>query len=116
MEDNSDAPGASAPKRGRPSVKTAHIRLRMEVFQEWNTKKEQMGYSNKTHSEFAEILLQSCVKRSVATTQTSQTALTDEMPPTDTGCPTPNTGTFTVYLYYIRMVNCLHEKAAISIL
>ena len=50
MDDNCGDPAASAPKRGRPSVKTAHIRLRMQVFQEWNTKKEQMGYSNKTHS------------------------------------------------------------------
>ena len=73
-----------------------------------------MGFSNKTHKEFAEILLQSCVKRSVATTQTGETA--DEMLPTDTGYPTANTGTFTVYLYYIRLVNCLHERDATNIL
>ena len=57
MEESDDA---SLPKRGRPSVKTAHIRLRIEVFQEWTKKKEDMGYSNKTHSEFAEMLLQYC--------------------------------------------------------
>ena len=51
---------ASLPKRGRPSVKTVHIRLRIEVFQKWTKKKEDMGYSNKTHSEFAEMLLQYC--------------------------------------------------------
>lgn len=57
--DESD--GASLPKRGRPSVyggKTTRIRLTREVFHEWTLKKEQMGYSNKTHSEFANILLQ----------------------------------------------------------
>ena len=88
----------------------------MGVFREWNTKKDQMGYSNKTHSEFAEILLQSCIKRSVATTQTGETALADEMLPTDTGYPTVNAGSFTVYLYYIRIVNCLHEGHATNIL
>ena len=37
MEESDDA---SLPKRGRPSVKTAHIRLRIDVFQEWTKKKE----------------------------------------------------------------------------
>ena len=37
MEESDDA---SLPKRGRPSVKTVHIRLRIEVFQEWTKKKD----------------------------------------------------------------------------
>ena len=59
-DDSGGAVHASPPKRVRPSVKTAHIRLRMDVFQEWNIKKEQMGYSSKTHSEFAQMLLHNC--------------------------------------------------------
>ena len=93
MEDNSGVAVASPPKRGRPSVKTAHIRLRMDVFKDWNMKKERMGYSNKTHSEFAEILLQNCQERLVGATQTAATALTNETrQPTELTPGTP-TGT-----------------------
>lgn len=63
-----------------------------------------MGYSNKTHSEFAEILLQNCEERSVA--GATQTALTDERRPTET----TDTGMFTVCKYYIRIINCVHKK------
>ena len=58
--DSGGTVNASPPKRGRPSVKTAHIRLRIDVFQEWNIKKERMGYSSKTHSDFAQMLLHNC--------------------------------------------------------
>ena len=74
--DESD--GASLPKRGRPSVyggKTTRIRLATDVFHQWNIRKDEMGYSNKTHSEFAEILLQKSMEITVAMTEISSTAM-----------------------------------------
>ena len=82
----------------------------MDVFQDWNIEKEQMGYSNKTRSEFAEILLQNCEERSVM--GATQTAWTDERRPTEA----TDAGMFTVCKYYIRIINCLHQKTAINII
>ena len=51
-----------APKSGRQSSKTCvietkRIRLKPEVFSRWVTKKESLGYFDKTNSQFAEFLL-----------------------------------------------------------
>ena len=58
MASGSSAP--SAPKRGRPKrgFETRRISLKESVFDYWNAKKGIFGYSNKTHSEFAEYLLE----------------------------------------------------------
>ena len=66
--------GASLPKRGRRTVygsKTTHIRLTINVFHQWNSQKDQMSYANKTHSEFAEVLLQKSMERPAAMTEIS---------------------------------------------
>ena len=51
-----------APKRGRPShgIQTTRIRLRMDTFNGWLEKKDLCGFSEKTHSEFADYLLSNC--------------------------------------------------------
>lgn len=53
---------ASPPKRGRPSsgMQTTRIRLRKDTFNSWIVKKNLFGFSEKTHSEFAEYLLHNC--------------------------------------------------------
>ena len=50
----------SAPKRGRPKrgFETKRISLKESVFDYWNAKKDILGYGDKTHSEFAEYLLE----------------------------------------------------------
>ena len=54
-----------APKRGRPPKydtisETKRIRLRTEVYDRWNEKKRSIEHCHKTHSEFAEFLLDIC--------------------------------------------------------
>ena len=51
-----------APKRGRPSygIQTTRIRLQTDTFNGWLMKKDLFGFSEKTHSEFAEYLLNNC--------------------------------------------------------
>ncbi len=49
----------SAPKRGRPKqgFDTKRITLKDSVFHEWTAKKSILGFGDKTHSDFAEYLL-----------------------------------------------------------
>ena len=53
-----------APKRGRPNydAEAKRLRLKPEVFDRWVQKKETLGYSDKSNSEFAEFLLELCEK------------------------------------------------------
>ena len=55
-----------APKRGRPNydAEAKRIRLRPEVFNLWREKKNNLGYSEKSDSQFAEFLLGLCEKDS----------------------------------------------------
>jgi hypothetical protein len=106
--DESD--GASLPKRGRPSVyggKTTRIRLATDVFHQWNIRKDEMGYSNKTHSEFAEILLQKSMEIAVATTETSSPER-----------PVSPTGTIHLHIFFYKelgLTNYLHMFALVDI-
>lgn len=51
--------GASPPKRGRPKKDEAVVRIRLtkHIYDMWTTKKDSVGFSTKTHSEFAEYLM-----------------------------------------------------------
>ncbi|CAB4018384.1 zinc finger MYM-type 1-like [Paramuricea clavata] len=51
--------GASPPKRGRPKKDEAVMRIRLtkHIYDMWATKKNSVGFSTKTHSEFAEYLM-----------------------------------------------------------
>ena len=54
-----DQPASKKPRRGRPprSEKIHHIFLRKATFELWSVRKKAMGFEEKTHSEFAELLL-----------------------------------------------------------
>ena len=51
--------GVSAPKRGRPrdDIGFVRIKLKRDVYDIWNSRKESVELSNKTHSDFARYLL-----------------------------------------------------------
>lgn len=51
------------PKRGRPKSNRVTTRIRLEkvVFDDWQTRKDCLGFGDKSHSEFAEYLLSNCV-------------------------------------------------------
>ena len=51
--------GVSPPKRGRPrnEVGITRIKLKKDVFETWLLRKDSLGFSKKTHSEFAMYLL-----------------------------------------------------------
>jgi hypothetical protein len=51
--------GVSPPKRGRPrnEVGITRIKLKKDVFEMWLSRKDSLGFSKKTHSEFAMYLL-----------------------------------------------------------
>lgn len=53
--------GVSPPKRGRPKKDEAVVRIRLNkhIYDMWTAKKDSLGLSMKTHSEFAEYLLMS---------------------------------------------------------
>ena len=50
---------ASPPKRGRPKNEVGFVRIKLkkDVHEIWHARKESMGFSSKTHSEFAQYLL-----------------------------------------------------------
>ena len=56
----STSTGVSPPKRRRPRniVATKQLRMRVDVFDMWMDKKASIVFFEKTHSEFAEYLLQ----------------------------------------------------------
>lgn len=64
LYDMSTSASGSAPKRGRPShdAEAKRIRLKPEVFDLWMQKKENLGYLDKSHCQFAEFLLGLCAK------------------------------------------------------
>ena len=50
---------ASPPKRGRPKDEIGFVRIKLkkDVYEIWHARKESMGFSSKTHSDFARHLL-----------------------------------------------------------
>jgi hypothetical protein len=50
---------ASSPKRGRPKDEIGFVRIKLkkDVHEMWLARKESMGFSSKTHSDFARHLL-----------------------------------------------------------
>jgi hypothetical protein len=59
MSASTSKSGASPPKRGRPRNEEGitRIKLKKDVFQCWLARKNSLGFSTKTHSEFAMYLL-----------------------------------------------------------
>ena len=63
--------GASPAKRGRPKINKGivRIRLREDIYDMWITRKDSLGFSVKTHSEFAEYLMLHVCEESALSTQ-----------------------------------------------
>ena len=67
--------GISAPKRGRPrdDIGLVCIKLKRDVYNIWNSRKELVGLSNKTHSDFARYLLLNFCENETEPSHLSQT-------------------------------------------
>jgi len=67
--------GVSAPKRGRPrdDVGFVRIKLKRDVYDIWNSRKASVGFSNKTHSDFARHLLLNFCENEAEPSHLSQT-------------------------------------------